>query len=98
MRFLSYIFSFLFISIYTIETTGYKLVLNDEKSTLDGTTLSSTEINGVAYNEGIINISLEGTYILSGTLNVQIKKFNRNSNFGIKWCNNKEFSFKCNFI
>ena len=25
-------------------------------------------------------------------------KYNRNSNFGTKWCNNKEFSFKCNFF
>ena len=73
MELLFYIFLFLFISINTIETTGYKLVLNDRKSTLDGITLNSTETNGVTYNDGIIEITLDGTYILSGTLNGQIK-------------------------
>ena len=73
MKMISYIFLLLFISINTIETTGYKLVLNDAKSTLDGTTLSSTETNGVTYSDGVIKITLEGTYILSGTLNGQIK-------------------------
>ena len=74
MKLLFYIFLFLLlISINTIETTGYKLILDDKKSTLDGTTLNSTEINGVTYNDGIIKITLEGTYILSGTLNGQIK-------------------------
>ena len=73
MKFLSYTFFFFFISIKTIEIKDYVLVLNNEKSTLDGTTLSSIEINGVTYNDGIIIITLEGTYILSGTLNGQIK-------------------------
>ena len=73
MKLLFYIFLFLFISIHAIETSGYKLVLNDDKSTLDGAILSSTETNGVTYNDRIIKITLEGTYILSGTLNGQIK-------------------------
>ena len=73
MNLLFYIFCFFFISINSIETTGYELVLNDRKSTLDGVTLSSTETNGVTYNDGIIEITLDGTYILSGTLNGQIK-------------------------
>ena len=73
MKLYPYIFLLLFISINTIETTGYQLVLNNEKSTLDGTTLSSTETNGITYNDGVIKITLEGTYILSGTLNGQIK-------------------------
>ena len=73
MKMLLFIFSFLFISIRTIEIKGYKLILNDTKSTLDGTTLNSTETNGVTYIDGIIKITLEGTYILSGTLNGQIK-------------------------
>ena len=63
MELLFYIFLFLW----------YKLVLNDRKSTLDGITLNSTETNGVTYNDGIIEITLDGTYILSGTLNGQIK-------------------------
>ena len=64
---------FLFISINTLEYEGYNLVLNDESSTLDGSTLSSTETNGVTYSDGVVKITLEGTYILSGSLNGQIK-------------------------
>ncbi len=73
MKILSYIFLFLLVSINTLETTGYKLLLNDAESTLDGTPLSSTEVNGVTYIDGVIKITTEGTYILSGTLNGQIK-------------------------
>ena len=73
MILLFYICLILIFSINTIETKGYKLLLNDEKSTLDGTALNSTEINGVIYDDGIIIITLEGTYILSGILNGQIK-------------------------
>ena len=73
MKILSYIFLFLLVSINTLETTGYKLLLNDAESTLDGTPLSTTEVNGVTYIDGVIKITTEGTYILSGTLNGQIK-------------------------
>jgi len=74
MKVLKYIFLFLLASINALEaTSGYKLVLNDDKSTLDGTTLSSTELNGVTYSDGIVKITNEGTYILSGTLNGQVK-------------------------
>ena len=73
MKILPFIFLFLLVSINSIETSGYELVLKDASSTLDGKTLSSTEVNGVTYADGIIKITLEGTYILSGTLNGQIK-------------------------
>lgn len=74
MKMLKYICLFLLASINALETTsGYNLVLNDAKSTLDGTTLSSTEINGVTYSDGTVKITNEGTYILSGTLNGQVK-------------------------
>ena len=73
MKVLAYIFIFLFVSINTLEATGYNLVLNDAKSTLDGTTLSSEEVSGVTYVDGVVKITEEGTYILSGTLNGQIK-------------------------
>ena len=73
MKILPYIFLFLLVSINSLETSGYELVLKDASSTLDGKTLSSTEVNGVTYADGIIKITLEGTYILSGTLNGQIK-------------------------
>ena len=73
MKKLPYIFLFLLASINSLEASGYELVLKDASSTLDGKTLSSTEVNGVSYTDGIIKITLEGTYILSGTLNGQIK-------------------------
>ena len=73
MKILAYVFLFLLVSINTLEATGYNLVLNDASSTIDGTTLSSTEVSGVTYVDGIVKITLEGTYILSGTLNGQIK-------------------------
>jgi hypothetical protein len=74
MKILKYIFLFLLASINSLEaTSGYKLVLNDAQSTLDGTTLSSTEVNGVTYSDGTVKITNEGTYILSGTLNGQVK-------------------------
>ena len=73
MKVIQYLFLFLFISVNTLQAESYTLVLNDAKSTLDGTTLSSTETNGVTYSDGIVKITLEGTYILSGTLNGQIK-------------------------
>ena len=73
MKILQYIFLLLLASIGSLETSGYELILKDASSTLDGKTLGSTEVNGVTYADGIIKITLEGTYILSGTLNGQIK-------------------------
>ena len=73
MKILSYIFIFLLSSINSLEYSGFELKLNDASSTLDGTTLSSTEVSGATYVDGIIKLTLEGTYILSGTLNGQIK-------------------------
>ena len=74
MKILKYIFLFLLVSINALEaTSGYKLVLNDAQSTLDGITLSSTEVSGVTYVDGVVKITQEGTYILSGTLNGQVK-------------------------
>ena len=49
MKILSYIFLFLLVSINTLETTGYKLLLNNAERTLDGTPLSTIEVNGVTY-------------------------------------------------
>ena len=55
MKILKYIFLFLLASINALEaTSGYNLVLNDAQSTLDGTTLSSTEVNGVTYSDGTV--------------------------------------------
>ena len=73
MKILPYIFLLLLVSINSLEATGYKLVLNDAESTLDGTTLSATEVSGVTYIDGVVKITLEGTYILSGKLNGQVK-------------------------
>ena len=73
MKILVKIFLFLLVSINCLQATGYNLVLNDDKSTLDGTTLSETEVSGVTYSDGVVKITLEGTYILSGTLNGQVK-------------------------
>ena len=73
MKILPYIFLFLFISINSLQESQYTLVLNDSSSTLDGTKLSSSAVNGVTYSSGVITITLEGTYVLSGTLNGQVK-------------------------
>ena len=73
MKILSFISLILLVGINSLEATGYNLVLKDAQSTLDGTTLSETEVSGVTYSDGVIKITLEGTYILSGTLNGQIK-------------------------
>jgi hypothetical protein len=73
MKILAYVFLFLLVSMNSLETTGFKLVLNDAESTLDGTRLSSTEVNGATYIDGVLKLTTEGTYILSGTLNGQIK-------------------------
>ena len=73
MKILPYIFLFLFISINSLQESQYTLVLNDASSTLDGTKLSSSAVNGVTYSSGVITITLEGTYVLSGTLNGQVK-------------------------
>ena len=70
----AYIFLFLFLSINSLQVSQYTLVLNDSKSTLDGNTLSSTEVNGVTYEDGAVKITNEGTYVLSGTLNGQVKE------------------------
>ena len=73
MKIVQYIFIFLLVSINSLQESQYTLVLNDAKSTLDGTTLSATEVNGVSYSDGVVKITLEGTYVLSGTLNGQVK-------------------------
>ena len=74
MNILNYIFFLLFISINTLEvTSGYNLVLKDGSSTIDGTTIGSTAVNGVSYSNGVLSITQSGTFILSGTLNGQIK-------------------------
>ena len=51
---------------------SHTIVLNDASSTIDGTTLSSTSINGASYSSGVVSITSSGTYILSGTLNGQV--------------------------
>ena len=73
MKIVQYIFIVLLVSINSLQESQYTLVLNDAKSTLDGTTLSATEVNGVSYSDGVVKITLEGTYVLSGTLNGQVK-------------------------
>ena len=74
ISFLSFIFLFLLVSINTFETKGYNLVLNDASSTIDGTTLSSTEVNGVTYIDSIVKITLEGTCWGLGPIPITIKK------------------------
>ena len=73
MKILLYIFIILLASMNPLEAEGYELVLNNEKSTLDGTKLSDEAVSGVTYVDGVVKITLEGTYILSGLLNGQIK-------------------------
>ena len=74
MKILKYIFLFLLVSINALEaTSGYNVVLNDASSTIDGTKIGSTAVNGVSYSNGVLSITQTGTFILSGTLNGQIK-------------------------
>ena len=73
MKICQFILLLLLASINTLKASSYKLVLKDDESTLDGTTLSSTETSGVTYVDGVVKITLEGTYVLSGKLNGQIK-------------------------
>ena len=73
MKICPFILLLLLASINTLKASSYKLVLKDDESTLDGTTLSSTETSGVTYVDGVVKITLEGTYVLSGKLNGQIK-------------------------
>ena len=74
MKIFEYIFLILFASLYALEaTSGYNIVLKDSSSTIDGTTIGSSEVNGVSYSSSTLSITKEGTFILSGTLNGQIK-------------------------
>jgi len=74
MKIFEYIFLILIVSLNALEaTSGYTIVLKDSSSTIDGTTIGSSEINGVSYSSSTLSITKEGTYILSGTLNGQIK-------------------------
>ena len=51
---------------------SHTIVLKDSSSTIDGTTLSSTAVNGVSYKSGVVSITSAGTYILSGSLSGQV--------------------------
>ena len=74
MEIMKYIFIFLLASINALEaTSGYNIVLNDASSTIDGTTIGSTAINGVSYSSGVLTFTQAGTFILTGTFNGQIK-------------------------
>ena len=74
MKIFEYIFLILFASLYALEaTSGYNIVLKDSSSTIDGTTIGSSEVNGVSYSSSTLSITKAGTFILSGTLNGQIK-------------------------
>ena len=59
MKISVYIFLFLFLSINSLQASQYTLVLNDAKSTLDGTTLSSTEVNGVTYEDAVVKLQMK---------------------------------------
>ena len=73
MKIFAYIILFLLVSINALEaSSGYNIVLKDSSSTIDGTTIGSSEVNGVSYSSGTLSITKEGTFILSGTLNGQI--------------------------
>ena len=73
MKILKYIFLFLLVSINSLEaTSGYNIVLKDSSSTIDGTTIGSSPVNGVSYSNGAMTFTKEGTFILSGSLNGQI--------------------------
>ena len=71
---MKYIFIFLLASINALEAkSGYNIVLKDASSTIDGTTIGSTAINGVSYSGGVLTFTQAGTFILTGTFNGQIK-------------------------
>lgn len=74
MKIILIILIVLFNSIKPLEeySGSHTIVLNDASSTIDGTTLSSTSINGASYSSGVVSITSSGTYILSGTLNGQV--------------------------
>ena len=68
-----YLALLLFLStIKALEYTGHDLVLNDDKTTIDGVTVTSTPKYGVSYKNSVLTISESGSFILSGTLNGQI--------------------------
>ena len=50
----------------------HNLVFKDSEATLDGQQVSTTAVNGVSFNSGIVSITQSGTYTLSGTLNGQV--------------------------
>ena len=63
-----------FLKYYCLEeySNSHTIVLKDSSSTIDGTTLSSTAVNGVSYKSGVVSITSAGTYILSGSLSGQV--------------------------
>ena len=69
-----YIIFFFFVSINSMKATrGYNIILKDSSCTIDGITIGSSAINGVSYSNSVLSITKGGIFILSGSLNGQIK-------------------------
>ena len=69
-----FIYIILLVLLNLFETaSGYNIILKDASSTIDGTTIGSTAVNGVSYSNSVLSITQSGTFTLSGTLNGQIK-------------------------
>ena len=74
MKEFKYIIFFLFVSINSLEATrGYNIILKDSSCSIDGDTIGSSAINGVSYSNRVLSITKGGVFILSGSLNGQIK-------------------------
>ena len=52
---------------------GYKIILKDSSSTIDGNIIGSSEINGVSYSKRVLSITKDGVFILTGSLDGQIR-------------------------
>ena len=64
----------LLISITALKTEkGFDIILNNDKSTIDGYLITTIPTFGVSFINKILSISQKGIYVLSGTLDGQIR-------------------------
>lgn len=64
----------LLISIIALKTEkGFDIILNNDKSTIDGYFITNIPYFGVSYHNKILSITQKGIYVLSGTLDGQIR-------------------------
>ena len=67
-------FIILLISVTAIKTEkGYDIILKNDKSTIDGHLITTIPTFGVSYINKILSITQKGIYVLSGTLDGQIR-------------------------